>query len=66
MRSGVQSWPWSTVLLPGQTWSTWSNQQVSANTDADLYGRDLVRAVIDVKWDSFARAFLLMQVCVEL
>lgn len=36
--------------------------QVSANTDADLYGRDLVRAVIDVKWDSFARAFLLMQV----
>jgi len=34
---------------------------VSSNTDADLYGRDLVRAVIEVKWDSYARAFLLMQ-----
>lgn len=34
---------------------------MSSNTDADLYGRDLVRAVIDVKWESYARAFLLMQ-----
>jgi hypothetical protein len=36
--------------------------QVSSNTDADLYGRQLVRAVIEVKWESYARAFLLMQV----
>lgn len=28
----------------------------------DLYGRDLVRAIIQVKWESYARAFLLMQV----
>lgn len=38
-------------------------QLVSANVDADLYGKELVRAIINVKWDSFARAFLLMQVC---
>lgn len=37
------------------------NPQVSSNTDADLYGRELVRAVINVKWESYARAFLLMQ-----
>lgn len=39
-------------------------QLVSANVDADLYGKELVRAVINVKWDSFARAFLLMQVMI--
>jgi hypothetical protein len=37
-------------------------QLISANVDADLYGKELVRAVIQVKWESFARAFLLMQV----
>lgn len=37
-------------------------QLVAANVGADLYGKELVRAVINVKWDSFARAFLLMQV----
>eukprot|EP00882_Tetradesmus_deserticola_P013423 GHRQ01014252.1.p1 GENE.GHRQ01014252.1~~GHRQ01014252.1.p1 ORF type:complete len:609 (+),score=264.50 GHRQ01014252.1:262-1827(+) len=36
-------------------------QLVSANVDADLYGKELVRAIINVKWESFARAFLLMQ-----
>jgi hypothetical protein len=36
-------------------------QLLSANVDADLYGRELVRAIINVKWESFARAFLLMQ-----
>jgi hypothetical protein len=29
---------------------------------ADLYGKEVVRAIINVKWESFARAFLLMQV----
>jgi hypothetical protein len=37
-------------------------QLVAANVGADLYGKELVRAIINVKWDSFARAFLLMQV----
>ncbi|KAI8473405.1 MAG: Ion transport protein-domain-containing protein [Monoraphidium minutum] len=46
-------------IRPGRT--NLLRQLVSANTDADLYGRQLVRAVIEVKWDSFARAFLLMQ-----
>lgn len=36
-------------------------KQVATNTDADLFGRALVRAVIDVKWESYARAFLLLQ-----
>jgi hypothetical protein len=37
-------------------------QLISANLEADLYGKEVVRAVIQVKWESFARAFLLMQV----
>lgn len=37
-------------------------QMMSSNLEADLYGKELVKAVINVKWDSFAKAFLLMQV----
>lgn len=38
-------------------------QLVSAGVEADLFGQQLVAAIITVKWQSFGRAFLLMQVC---
>ena len=37
-------------------------QLISSNLEADLFGKDVVRAVIQVKWDSYGSAFLLMQV----
>lgn len=36
-------------------------QLVMTNTDTDLYGCEVVRAVINVKWNTYARAFLLLQ-----
>ncbi len=35
---------------------------VQADLPLDVYGSDLVRAIVSVKWASYARLFLMLQV----